>query len=162
MDVHPSRQPLFSPPLEFPFSRVIAAQPLFTWGTKAEVEKAAGKGVTPPSLAELRSSYGWCLNDRELAEMQGYQDVLTDVTTAYMDDEDIRRLRIAVEIAYQSRAWTDEGRSDARLAHAVAVAKTLAELQMEAEAVIAALLAGVCEETGLQLKQAAKRAGGGL
>ena len=153
MDVHPSRQPLFSPPLEFPFSRFIAAQPLFTWGTKAEVEKAAGKGVTPPSLAELRSSYGWCLNDRELAEMQGYQDVLTDVTTAYMDDEDIRRLRIAVEIAYQSRAWTDEGRSDARLAHAVAVAKTLAELQMEAEAVIAALLAGVCEETGLQLKQ---------
>ena len=38
------------------------------------------------------------------------------------------------------------------MAHAVATAVVLAELQVEAEAVIAALLVGVCEETGLALK----------
>ena len=119
-----------------------------TWGQSDQV-----KGGGAPNLMELRSSYGWCLNDVELAELQTYQDELTEVTSMYMEDEDIRRLRLAVEIAYQSRAWSDEGRSDERLGHAVAVARCLAELQMEAEAVIAALLAGVCEETGLALKQ---------
>ena len=102
---------------------------------------------------ELRSSYGWSLTDGELKELQKYQDEVTAVTSVYLEDADVRRLRLAVEIAYQSRAWTNEGRSDERLAHAVAVARCLAELQMEAEAVIAAILAGVCEETGLALMQ---------
>ena len=105
------------------------------------------------SVMDLSASYGWCMTDEESAEMQRYMDELTHATSSYLGDDEIRRLRLAVEIAYQSRAWTNEGRSDERLAHAVAVARCLAELQMEAEAVIAAILAGVCEETGLALMQ---------
>ena len=121
---------------------------MMTWGQNEVIISSA-----PPALMELRSSYGWSLTDVELKELQQYQDELTSVTSVYLEDEDIRRLRLAVEIAYQSRAWTNEGRSDERLAHAVAVAKCLAELQMESEAVIAAILAGVCEDTGLALRQ---------
>ena len=58
------------------------------------------------------------------------------------------RIHLAVEVAYQSRAWYSEQRSDTRLQHAVACALVLAELQMEAEAIMAALLVGVCEDTG--------------
>ena len=124
-------------------------QPLITWGGYDKVDK-----LQLPSLMELRSSYGWCLNDVEMEELKAYQDELAEATSAYLGDDDIRRLRLAVELAYQSRAWSKtEGRSDARLAHAVAVARCLADLQMEVEAVVAALLAGVCEDTGLALKQ---------
>ena len=38
---------------------------------------------------------------------------LTGATAAYMDDAEIRRLRLAVEIAYQSRAWSDDAATHA-------------------------------------------------
>ena len=124
-------------------------QPLITWGGYDQDEK-----LKLPSLMELRSSYGWCLNDAEMEQLKAYQDELAEATSTYLGDDDIRRLRLAVELAYQSRAWSKtEGRSDARLSHAVAVARCLADLQMEVEAVVAALLGGVCEDTGLSLKQ---------
>ena len=125
-----------------------AEPPLLTWGG------FEGQGSNSfPSLATLRASYAWSLTDVELEELQAFQDELTAATESYLTDPQIRRLRLAVEVAYQTRAWSDEGRSDARFAHALAIARLLAELQMEAEAVVAALLSGVCEETGLTLRQ---------
>lgn len=41
------------------------------WGQEPEVEQRAASGA--PSLMELSVSYGWCLSDVELAEMQSYQ-----------------------------------------------------------------------------------------
>jgi len=41
------------------------------WGQEPEVEERAASGA--PSLMELSVSYGWCLSDVELAEMQSYQ-----------------------------------------------------------------------------------------
>lgn len=119
--------------------------PLLTWGTEAD----RPSGVLSGRLMELSASYGWCLNDVELAEMQRFQEELTEVTS-YLKDDEIRRLRLAVEVAYQSRAWSDERRSEKRLAHSVAVARVLAEQQMEAEAIIAALLAGASHPLALQ------------
>ena len=39
------------------------AQPLLKWGSRGAMDSS-----TPPNLMELRSSYGWCLNDREVRE----------------------------------------------------------------------------------------------
>ena len=72
---------------------------------------------------------------------------------SYLQPEELRRLCLSVELAYQSRAWSASGRSDSRLQHAVAVAATLAELQMEGAAVCGGLLVGVCEDTGLTLQK---------
>ena len=123
----------------------------YTWG---EPSAAAARTARSPwsAWAGLSASYGWCLNEAELQEMQRVQDTLVR-ETAYLGREEEPRLRLAVEIAYQSRAWSTEQRSAKRLAHAVAVARVLAEQQMEAEAVLAALLAGVCEDTGLTYVQ---------
>jgi hypothetical protein len=41
------------------------------WGKGPDVEQRAASGA--PSLMELSVSYGWCLSDVELAEMQSYQ-----------------------------------------------------------------------------------------
>jgi hypothetical protein len=40
------------------------------WGQEPEVEQRTSGA---PSLMELSVSYGWCLSDVELAEMQSYQ-----------------------------------------------------------------------------------------
>jgi len=127
------------------------------WGQEPEVEERAASGA--PSLMELSVSYGWCLSDVELAEMQSYQESLTNATADYMTDEELERLRSALEIAYQSRSWSVSARSDARLQHAVAVARVLAELRMEVSAVCAALLAGVCEDAGITYAQIESRLG---
>ena len=84
--------------------------------------------------------------------MQRVQDTLAR-EAAYLGQDEMSRLRLAVEISYQSHAWSAAGRSDKRLAHAVAVARVLAEQQMEAQAVLAALLVGVCEDSGLTYLQ---------
>lgn len=70
------------------------------------------------------------------------------MTSSFLSAEEVKRVCLAVEVAYQSRAWSTEQRSNARVQHAVSCALVLAELQMEAEAIIAALLVGVCEDTG--------------
>ena len=119
---------------------------LMQWGSAAD-------DAAVPGVMDLSASYGWCLSDGELTEMQSYEDELLDVVGAYLGDDEKRRVRLGVEIAYQSRSWASETRSVARLSHAVAVASVLGEQKMEADAVIAALLAGVPEETGLTLKQ---------
>lgn len=64
---------------------------------------------------------------------------------------------ILSQIAYQSRSWSVSARSEARLKHAVAVARVLAELRMEVSAVSAALLAGVCEDAGITYTQIESR-----
>ena len=50
-----------------------------------------------------------------------------------MSAEELSQLRTTLEIAYQSRV-PDAAASEARLRHAVAVARVLAELRMEVEA----------------------------
>ena len=94
-----------------------APQPLLTWG---------GGGPSEPdsqscwsAWAGLSASYGWCLDDTELAEMQGFQDELLR-ESIYLGEAQMSRIRLAVEIAYQSRAWSANARSSKRLAVQVA------------------------------------------
>ena len=61
------------------------------------------------------------------------QESLTNATRSYMSAEELSQLRTTLEIAYQSRV-PDAAASEARLRHAVAVARVLAELRMEVEA----------------------------
>ncbi|KAL3928307.1 MAG: hypothetical protein SGPRY_002443 [Prymnesium sp.] len=137
--------------------RSARATPWFVWGAGGDVVSEPASEAS--GLGELSSSYGWCLLDSELKEMQSYQagaessprlqEALTNGTSSFLAPEEIKRLCLAVEVAYQSRAWSTEERSDARLRHAVSCALVLADIRMEAEAIIAALLVGVCEDTGL-------------
>ena len=100
--------------------------------------------LCPPSQLAETPLHPW--PSYQLAEMQQYQEDLTRSTVGFLEAGEIRRICLAVEVAYQSRAWSTERRSDERLRHAVSCALVLADLQMEAEAIMAALLAGVCEE----------------
>lgn len=97
------------------------------WGKGPDVALAKGG----PSLMELSVSYGWCLSDVELAEMESYQESLSNATSSYMTAGEIKQLYSALEIAYQSRSWSDSARSERRLQHVLAVARVLAELRME-------------------------------
>ena len=79
-------------------------------------------------------------------------------TDEYMSEEEQLKLQLALEIAYQSRSTigSDGSDRDERLRHAVAVGLVLADLRME-DGGGAALLAGVCEETGVTPDQIAGR-----
>ena len=90
-----------------------------------------------------------------------YTDALRCKTDEYMSEEEQLKLQLALEIAYQSRSTigSDGSDRDERLRHAVAVGLVLADLRMEETAVCAALLAGVCEETGVTPDQIAGRLG---
>ena len=75
------------------------ASPRFVWGEVEETESVASSG----SLMELSASYGWCLDPSEQAELEAYEAQLTNATNAYMPDADLARLKLALEITYQSR-----------------------------------------------------------
>eukprot|EP00316_Scyphosphaera_apsteinii_P008087 CAMPEP_0119320374 /NCGR_PEP_ID=MMETSP1333-20130426/52259_1 /TAXON_ID=418940 /ORGANISM="Scyphosphaera apsteinii, Strain RCC1455" /LENGTH=833 /DNA_ID=CAMNT_0007327081 /DNA_START=127 /DNA_END=2628 /DNA_ORIENTATION=+ len=124
-----------------------------------EERNTVGAKVCQVGVMELSVSYGWCLLDTELAEMDDYHEQLVNATRGYLAMEELQQLRLALEIAYQSRAWSMQQRSDKRLRHAVSVALVLADLRMEVNTLSAALLAGVCEDAGITFGQIEDRLG---
>jgi len=107
------------------------------------------------------TSYSWSLTPGEEEQIRFYTDALRCKTDEYMSEEEQLKLQLALEIAYQSRSTigSDGSDRDERLRHAVAVGLVLADLRMEETAVCAALLAGVCEETGVTPDEIAGRLG---
>jgi hypothetical protein len=163
-----------APPLRAPLSPLMVSTaerarapspppPPGPWGEEVKNWEwgETGSASASSSLSSLMTSYSWSLTPGEEEQIRFYTDALRCKTDEYMSEEEQLKLQLALEIAYQSRSTigSDGSDRDERLRHAVAVGLVLADLRMEETAVCAALLAGVCEETGVTPDQIAGRLG---
>ena len=80
------------------------AAPRFVWGaTDVTDVGSSGPGDGSGLLVKLSAAYGWCLTPEEQAELDAYEAQLTNATTSYLEQDDLARLKLALEITYQSR-----------------------------------------------------------
>ena len=100
------------------------------------------------SLATLRASRGWCLDDAQLGELRRQKNAF-QLAMSYLDPADQAHVLLAIEVTFQAR--TAAGKVD-KLRHALAVARVLTSINASAKAIEAAMLAGMCDDTDISLK----------
>ena len=96
-------------------------------------------------LAQLRAYQGWCLDDSQLSDLQCSKETLVR-PTCHLDPADQAHLMLAVELLYQAR--TAVGQID-KVRHVLAVARVLGSIGADLHVIEAALLAGICDDTGV-------------
>ena len=112
--------------------------------TAEEVDRLKQKSA--PSLARVRASQSWSLDDAQLADLQECKEGFAK-QTRYLSVVEQAYVILAIEVVYQAHSSLGDG---AKLRHALAVGKLLASVRAEATTIEAALLAGVCEYTSIR------------
>jgi GTP pyrophosphokinase len=88
----------------------------------------------------------------------GLKDLLAKVTT-YLPPDQVERIREAAEFGAQAHLGQKRLSGEAYIAHPVAVAEILAELHLDADSIVGAILHDVMEDTPIAKDELARRFG---
>src|SRR3989338_480788 len=86
-------------------------------------------------------------------------DQLIDELSAYLKPKDIDRIRVAIEFSRAAHQGQMRQSGDPYVSHPIAVARVLTPLHIDAQAIIAALLHDVVEDTDVTSEQVAEKFG---
>src|SRR3989338_4859965 len=75
-------------------------------------------------------------------------DLLIEELSAYLKPQDVEHVRVAIEFSRAAHQGQMRQSGDPYISHPIAVARVLAPLHIDAQAIIAALLHDVVEDTG--------------
>ena len=85
--------------------------------------------------------------------------VLTDKLSSYLDAKEVKKVERAYKFSEQFHSGQMRQTGDAYITHPLAVANILADMHMDHESLIAALLHDVIEDTGVTKGQISRRFG---
>ena len=86
-------------------------------------------------------------------------DLLIEELSAYLKPQDVEHVRLAIEFSRAAHQGQMRLSGDPYISHPIAVARVLAPLHIDAQAIIAALLHDVVEDTAITIAQVAKEFG---
>src|SRR5574340_853803 len=86
-------------------------------------------------------------------------DLLIEELSAYLRPKDIERVRVAIEFSRAAHRGQMRQSGDPYVSHPIAVARVLTTLRIDAQAIIAALLHDVVEDTDVTSEQVAREFG---
>ncbi|OGS95692.1 MAG: guanosine-3',5'-bis(diphosphate) 3'-pyrophosphohydrolase [Gallionellales bacterium RIFCSPLOWO2_12_FULL_57_18] len=86
-------------------------------------------------------------------------DLLIEELSAYLKPKDIERVRVAIEFSRTAHRGQMRQSGDPYVSHPIAVARVLTPLHIDAQAIIAALLHDVVEDTDVTSEQVAEKFG---
>ena len=99
-------------------------------------------------LTQLTTASGWCLTAADEEALARYRGSLGRCTT-YLSAKDLRRLDVALEIAYQAHNGQKRRSGEPYVEHPISVATVLAHLRMDGDTLVAGLLHDTVEDTRL-------------
>jgi len=86
-------------------------------------------------------------------------DLLIEELSTYLKPKDIERIRVAIEFSRSAHQGQIRQSGDPYVSHPIAVARVLTPLHIDAQAIIAALLHDVVEDTDVTSEQVAEKFG---
>jgi len=86
-------------------------------------------------------------------------NLLVEETSAYLKPRDVEHVREAIEFSRAAHQGQKRQSGDPYISHPIAVARILATLRLDVQAIIAALLHDVVEDTGTTAEQVAEKFG---
>ena len=86
-------------------------------------------------------------------------DLLIEELTTYLKPKDVEHVRVAIEFSRAAHQGQMRQSGDPYISHPIAVARILTPLHIDAQAIIAALLHDVVEDTEVTTEQVAKKFG---
>ncbi len=86
-------------------------------------------------------------------------DLLIDELSSYLKPKDVEHVRVAIEFSRAAHQGQMRHSGDPYISHPIAVARILAPLHIDAQAIVAALLHDVVEDTEVTTEQVAKKFG---
>ncbi|MDH4235494.1 MAG: HD domain-containing protein, partial [Gallionella sp.] len=86
-------------------------------------------------------------------------DQLIEELSAYLKPKDIEQVRVAIEFSRAAHQGQTRQSGDPYISHPIAVARVLTRLHIDAQAIIAALLHDVVEDTDITSEQIAEKFG---
>src|SRR5690606_2301774 len=115
----------------------------------------ARTGGLPSLRSNLYFSYPLGDNNRKtiFGEFAMPMEELLDKCSAYLKEEDLQRIEKAFRFAEQAHSGQKRKSGEPYVNHPVAVAAILADLQMDATTLVAAILHDVVEDTGVTLEE---------
>ena len=86
-------------------------------------------------------------------------ELLIEELSAYLKPQDVEHVRVAIEFSRAAHQGQMRRSGDPYISHPIAVARLLAPLHIDAQAIIAALLHDVVEDTAITTEQVAEKFG---
>ena len=86
-------------------------------------------------------------------------ELLIEELSAYLKPQDVEHVRVAIEFSRAAHQGQMRRSGDPYISHPIAVARVLAPLHIDAQAIIAALLHDVVEDTAITTEQVAEKFG---
>ena len=99
-------------------------------------------------LRQLTTANGWCLTAADEEALARYRGALGRCTT-YLSAKDLRRVDVALEVAYQAHDGQTRRSGEPYVEHPISVATVLAHLRMDGDTLVAGLLHDTVEDTRL-------------
>ena len=99
-------------------------------------------------LTQLTTANGWCLTAEDEEALARDRGALGRCTT-YLSAKDLRRVDVALEVAYQAHNGQTRRSGEPYVEHPISVATVLAHLRMDGDTLVAGLLHDTVEDTRL-------------
>ena len=87
-------------------------------------------------LTQLTTANGWCLTAEDEEALARYRGALGRCTT-YLSAKDLRRVDVALEVAYQAHNGQTRRSGEPYVEHPISVATVLAHLRMDGDTLVA-------------------------
>jgi len=115
----------------------------------------ADPSVPPGPVPEFEESFAAPADGRRIVTLAG----LTKAASAYLTDEDLRRVRDAYRLSDTAHLGQFRTSGEPYISHPIAVAEICVGWRLDADALMAALLHDVMEDTGIAKQQLIERFG---
>jgi GTP diphosphokinase / guanosine-3',5'-bis(diphosphate) 3'-diphosphatase len=123
--------------------------------TPAAVGRALSAEQDPSAAVETEAAFTAPLDERQVVSLAG----LTQAASAYLSDEDVRRVRDAYRVSDSAHLGQFRSSGEPYISHPIAVAEICVGWRLDADALMAALLHDVMEDSGTTKQQLVERFG---